>query len=107
MQVNYLLNKKPVLQPLGYLQQCRSQPRRLLSTRSCASSGSSPSGITLDGQWLGSDSFTQLNDRVDAAPLPLPNITRPVRVCLVRHGQSTWNAEGKSRPFMLTHRCLH
>ncbi|MEW5306622.1 MAG: hypothetical protein WDW38_007929 [Sanguina aurantia] len=91
MQANHLLNKKPVLQPLG----CSQQPRQLRSTRSFASCGSSPTGITLDGQWLGSDSFTQLNDRVDAAPLPLPNITRPVRVCLVRHGQSTWNAEGR------------
>lgn len=99
MKASFLLSKKPVLQPLR-CQQRRSQPRQLPSNRSLASSGSSPAGITLDGRWLGSDSFTQLNDRVDAAPLPLPSITSPVRICLVRHGQSTWNAEGKSKPFM-------
>lgn len=63
------------------------------STR-LAAAGSSPPSV-IDGQWLGSDAFTQLNDRLDAAPLPLPSISRPLRVCLVRHGQSTWNAEGR------------
>jgi hypothetical protein len=31
----------------------------------------------------------------DAPPLPLPSIACRRRVVLVRHGQSTWNAEGR------------
>lgn len=31
----------------------------------------------------------------DEAPLRLPSITTRKRVVLVRHGQSTWNAEGR------------
>ena len=34
-------------------------------------------------------------DREDAPPLQLPAITSPKRIVLVRHGQSTWNAEGR------------
>jgi hypothetical protein len=45
--------------------------------------------------WTGSDEFTPLGDRVDAPPLPLPPIAARRRVVLVRHGQSTWNAEGR------------
>ncbi|KAI8464921.1 MAG: phosphoglycerate mutase-like protein [Monoraphidium minutum] len=45
--------------------------------------------------WTGSDAFSPLGDRVDAPPLPLPPIARRRRVVLVRHGQSTWNAEGR------------
>lgn len=45
--------------------------------------------------WSGSDEFTPLGDRVDAPPLPLPAISQRRRVVLVRHGQSTWNAEGR------------
>ncbi len=41
------------------------------------------------------DEFTELNDRVDAPPLPLPPISARKRIVLVRHGQSTWNAEGR------------
>ena len=41
------------------------------------------------------DEFTELNDRVDAPPLPLPPISAWKRVVLVRHGQSTWNAAGR------------
>ena len=52
-----------------------------------------PTSVTL--QWQGSDEFTQLNDRVDQPPLPLPELAMPKRVVLVRHGQSTWNAEGR------------
>ena len=37
-------------------------------------------------QWSGADS-------VDAPPLPLPPLSEPVEVTLVRHGESTWNAE--------------
>ncbi len=45
--------------------------------------------------WQGRDAFTPLGDRVDAPPLPLPSISEPVRVVVVRHGQSTWNSEGR------------
>jgi hypothetical protein len=45
--------------------------------------------------WTGEDAFTPLGDRVDAPPLPLPPISERRRVVLVRHGQSTWNAEGR------------
>lgn len=45
--------------------------------------------------WQGSDEYDDLGDRKDEAPLPLPAIDFPVRVVLVRHGQSTWNAEGR------------
>ena len=34
-------------------------------------------------------------DREDAPPLQLPAINSPKRIVLVRHGQSTWNAEGR------------
>lgn len=46
-------------------------------------------------QWQGSDEFSHLGDRVDQPPLPLPELSTPKRVVLVRHGQSTWNAEGR------------
>lgn len=39
------------------------------------------------------DQFTALNDRIKAPPLPLPPIISPQRVTIVRHGESTWNAE--------------
>ena len=45
--------------------------------------------------WKGSDQFTELGDRKDLPPLKLPNIDITKRVVLVRHGQSTWNAEGR------------
>lgn len=45
--------------------------------------------------WTGEDEFDKLNDRVDASPLPLPPIREARRVALVRHGQSTWNAQGR------------
>ena len=45
--------------------------------------------------WTGEDEFDKLNDRVDAPPLPLPPIREARRVALVRHGQSTWNAQGR------------
>jgi len=45
--------------------------------------------------WKGSDEFSSLDDRKDLPPLPLPAVPKPVRVALVRHGQSTWNAEGR------------
>lgn len=48
-----------------------------------------------DYTWKGSDSFTELDDRKDLPPEPLPALSGPKRVVLVRHGQSTWNAEGR------------
>ncbi len=45
--------------------------------------------------WQGHDEFTGLGDREDKPPLPLPELDAPKRVVLVRHGQSTWNAEGR------------
>lgn len=36
-----------------------------------------------------------LNDRRSQAPLPLPNITQERLVTIVRHGESTWNAESR------------
>ena len=45
--------------------------------------------------WTGKDEFDSLDDRIDAPPLLLPPIREARRVALVRHGQSTWNAEGR------------
>ncbi len=45
--------------------------------------------------WTEVDQFTDLNDRLDSSPIPLPPIKEAKRVILVRHGQSTWNAEGR------------
>ena len=33
--------------------------------------------------------------RQDRPPLPLPHLKASKRIVLVRHGQSTWNAEGR------------
>jgi hypothetical protein len=46
-------------------------------------------------RWSEVDEFTGLNDRLDSSPIPLPSIKEAKRVVLVRHGQSTWNAEGR------------
>jgi hypothetical protein len=46
-------------------------------------------------EWKGADDFTHWNDRKAEPPLPLPPLTSPKRIVLVRHGQSTWNAEGR------------
>lgn len=46
-------------------------------------------------QWTGRDEFTDLDDRKELDPLPLPTISTHKRIVLVRHGQSTWNAEGR------------
>ena len=45
--------------------------------------------------WHGSDEFSHLDDRQDRPPLPLPSLKAGKRVVIVRHGQSTWNAEGR------------
>ena len=61
-----------------------------------------PDALELQYGWKGADAFSPLGDRVDAPPPPLPPLLRGgggrgrrVRVALVRHGQSTWNAEGR------------
>lgn len=56
-----------------------------------------PSTTALEAaaRWTGSDEFTHLEDRVPDPPLALPEISSAKRVVLVRHGQSTWNAEGR------------
>jgi hypothetical protein len=41
------------------------------------------------------DEYTVLGDRVAQKPLALPAIAAPKRITLVRHGQSTWNAESR------------
>jgi broad specificity phosphatase PhoE len=46
--------------------------------------------------WSGSDQFTELDDRKDLPPLPIPSLPgQSRRVVLVRHGQSTWNARSR------------
>ena len=45
--------------------------------------------------WPGHDEYDSLNDRKDIDPEPLPKLGQPKRIVLVRHGQSTWNAEGR------------
>jgi len=50
-------------------------------------------GTIVDGSWC--DEFAHLNDRLPHEPLALPQINSTCRVVLVRHGQSTWNAEGR------------
>ena len=46
-------------------------------------------------QWTGTDEFDELDDRKALPPLALPCLKSPKRIVLVRHGQSTWNAEGR------------
>lgn len=46
-----------------------------------------------NAQWI--DEYSDLRDREDVEPLALPSITSARRVVVVRHGQSTWNAEGR------------
>jgi probable phosphoglycerate mutase len=62
----------------------------------CSAVLASPPGVTeQEYTWTGMDEFSMLQDRVNAPPLPLPAIREPKRVVLVRHGQSTWNAQGR------------
>ena len=46
-------------------------------------------------EWTGSDEFSHLDDRKADPPVMLPPLMAPKRIVLVRHGQSTWNAEGR------------
>lgn len=58
-------------------------------------SASAPVADTDTYTWTGNDEFSSLDDRKDLPPLPLPPIRNRRRIVLVRHGQSTWNAEGR------------
>ena len=46
----------------------------------------------LHTEWT--DEFAKLGDRKSDPPLPLPKLSRAKEVVIVRHGQSTWNADG-------------
>ena len=61
----------------------------------CAAAVADAETLESTYKWQGIDEFTELNDRRDVQPLPLPLVTAPLRVVLVRHGQSTWNASGR------------
>lgn len=54
--------------------------------------GASTPSVSID---IWQDEFSSLGDRHDQQPLALPPISSPRRIVLVRHGQSTWNAEGR------------
>lgn len=62
------------------------------NTRTMHRHGASAPSVSVD-TWQ--DEFSSLGDRHDQPPLTLPSISSPRRIVLVRHGQSTWNAEGR------------
>lgn len=73
-----------------------AKSRHAASPTAMASSTATAEEVTeQDFTWKGSDSFSELGDRKDQTPLPLPHVAESKRVVLVRHGQSTWNAEGR------------
>lgn len=73
-----------------------AKSRYAASPTAMASSTATAEEVTeQDFTWKGSDSFSELGDRKDQTPLPLPHVAESKRVVLVRHGQSTWNAEGR------------
>lgn len=72
---------------VGSLTHAARRGRVLSSTRAQAI------GDPVEKTW--DDEFTALDDRKNAEPMPLPQIRQRKRVILVRHGQSTWNAEGR------------
>lgn len=51
--------------------------------------------MEVQGEKYWMDEYSNLHDRCDVDPVPLPNVTSAKRVVIVRHGQSTWNAEGR------------
>eukprot|EP00803_Ostreobium_quekettii_P008845 evm.model.scf_195.10 EVM.evm.TU.scf_195.10 scf_195:60836-66886(-) len=62
--------------------------------RGCGQNRLCASGVGIaSSPWT--DEFSSLDDRRDAEPLPMPSVNSTKRVVLVRHGQSTWNAEGR------------
>lgn len=68
-------------------------PRHVLPVGRC--SAAAPSVDISSYEWTGEDEFSCLDDRQAVEPLPLPTISSHKRIVLVRHGQSTWNAEGR------------
>ena len=75
-----------------------SGARVLNTARSCRCRTATLEELQTETQcyvWQGHDEYDALEDRRDAAPLPLPPLQAPRRIVLVRHGQSTWNAEGR------------
>ena len=73
----------------------KRQRRTLRCTQSITIARSSTATDVHSYEWTGTDDFSHLEDRFDLPPVQLPEITSPRRVVLVRHGQSTWNAEGR------------
>jgi len=80
---------------LTFRSKVRGLHKRASSSRMYAASAVSAEVAEDTYTWTGEDEFDKLNDRVDAPPLPLPPIREARRVALVRHGQSTWNAQGR------------
>ena len=73
----------------------RGPHKRAFAGKMCAAPAVSTEVAEDTYTWTGEDEFDRLNDRIDAPPLPLPSIKEARRVALVRHGQSTWNAQGR------------
>jgi Histidine phosphatase superfamily (branch 1) len=93
--------RPPILWPSGGQRNGKQGSRCILKRHTtvllaASSAATQETGFEeLQFRWTGTDEFTPLMDRKDAPPLPLPVISSPQRVVLVRHGQSTWNAEGR------------
>ena len=77
------------------LERLPSPRSRCMTSATAMAAATAEEATEQDFTWKGSDDFTHLEDRKDATPLPLPSLTESKRVVLVRHGQSTWNAEGR------------
>ena len=76
----------------------RSATARVQASRRCQCRAATLEDLQVAADkyvWRGHDEFDSLNDRQDAKPLSLPPVKTPKRIVLVRHGQSTWNAEGR------------
>jgi len=101
---------RPLLSPAlaprpSFCGRCRRRSHRTAAGATAEQQQQHPPGATADSGepdalelqygWRGADAFSPLGDRADAPPLPLPPVRGRVRVVLVRHGQSTWNAEGR------------
>ena len=84
-----------VLKLGAYKRNARGPHKRAFAGRMRAAPAVSTEVVDDTYTWTGEDEFDKLNDRVDAPPLPLPPIKEARRVALVRHGQSTWNAQGR------------
>ena len=73
----------------------RASRRRGRTVGAAGSAGASPADASAAAGSAWEDEFSALGDRSPAPPLPLPPLSSPRRVVLVRHGESTWNAEGR------------